>query len=75
MDLIDELNKIASQDCGSSYNPEEEHICGIAAAELLRLRKELVLVSKLASDKPEFYRPIDSLEAQKVRDKVLREAK
>ena len=37
MSRTEELNKIAAEDCGNDLNPEEEHICGIAATEITRL--------------------------------------
>ncbi len=40
--------------------------------ENIILRAELVLLAKLASDRPEFYNPGEAMRAKKVRDRILK---
>ncbi len=49
----------------------EQHFEQIMTANK-QLQAELVLLAKLASDKPEFFNPMEAMRAKELRDKILK---
>ena len=51
---------------------ERKTITILDKARIRELERELLMVSKLASDKPMFFNPMNASHAQQIRDRVLK---
>ena len=66
-------------ECGRRYHPGRKHWepsygsrCCLSR-QLDQARGQLLLLARLAADKPQFYNPLDVYDAKKIRDRVLKE--